>query len=143
MKSMGLELPGTGGVGNWEGSNRKRETLMKEARYGVGSILVEEGMPPTTVFVIVEGECRIVKGRPKPKSSGRKKIPQVGVVGVLEVALRLVLGGGPRGGRVTFRFHPAVSARNIVDQLALKSNNSRSFVTLYFCCCCVGRCPET
>lgn len=79
MKSMGLELPGMsdgpggvvgGGGGGREGGGRKREALMKEARYGVGAVLVEEGMPPTAVFLIVEGECRIVKGKPRSKSPG-------------------------------------------------------------------------
>lgn len=43
---------------------------MKEARYGVGSVLVEEGQPPTTVFIIVEGECRVIKRKFRPKPSG-------------------------------------------------------------------------
>lgn len=69
MKSMGLELPGMGeggGGGTGEGKEgRKKEVLMREARYGVGSILVDEGAAPTVVFVIVEGECRIIKsGKP-------------------------------------------------------------------------------
>lgn len=74
---MGLELPGMegfggeGGGGGGGGANgRKREMLMREARYGVGSILVEEGAPPTTVFVVVEGECRIIKGKPRTNASG-------------------------------------------------------------------------
>ncbi|CAM9940844.1 unnamed protein product [Ectocarpus sp. 12 AP-2014] len=84
MKSMGLELPGMGGEGGFGGEvggggggggGRKREVLMREARYGVGSILVHEGASPTMVFVIVEGECRIVKsGKPcsQSHSSGAK-----------------------------------------------------------------------
>ncbi|CAM9240672.1 unnamed protein product, partial [Hapterophycus canaliculatus] len=77
MKSMGLELPGMGGVdgggfggeGGVGGGGRKREGLMREARYGVGSKLVEEGADPSMVFVIVEGECRIVKsGKPRSRS---------------------------------------------------------------------------
>lgn len=77
MKSMGLELPGMGDgsiVGGAQGASRKREALMREARYGIGSVLVEEGLPPTMVYVIVEGECRIIKGKPGPRSfSGEKK----------------------------------------------------------------------
>ncbi|CAB1115637.1 unnamed protein product [Ectocarpus sp. CCAP 1310/34] len=85
MKSMGLELPGMGGEGGFGGEvgggggggggGRKREVLMREARYGVGSILVHEGASPTMVFVIVEGECRIVKsGKPcsQSQASGAK-----------------------------------------------------------------------
>lgn len=77
MKSIGLDLPGKGGVGGgvvgriggcWE--TRKREALMREARYGVGSILVEEGKPQTSVFIIVEGECRIIKGKARSKPTG-------------------------------------------------------------------------
>lgn len=78
MKSMGLELPGMGGAGGGggvggaggEGGGRKREGLMRDARYGVGSILVEEGAAPTTVFLIVEGECRIIKGKPRSHTAG-------------------------------------------------------------------------
>lgn len=74
MKMMGLELPGMGGGGGGggggEGGGRKREVLMGEARYGVGSVLVEEGASPTTVFVVVEGECRIVKGKPLTQPPG-------------------------------------------------------------------------
>lgn len=72
MKSMGLELPGMAGGG--EGGGRKREALMREARYGVGSVLVEEGDEPTMVFVVVEGECRIVKGKPRSQSGSKKGI---------------------------------------------------------------------
>ena len=82
MKSMGLELPGmgaaggggggVGGVGG-EGGGRKREVLMRDARYGVGSILVEEGAGPTSVFLIVEGECRIIKGKPRTQSAGENR----------------------------------------------------------------------
>lgn len=65
MKSMGLELPGMGeggAVGAGDGrEGRKKEALMREARYGIGSVLVDEGAAPTMVFVIVEGECRIIK----------------------------------------------------------------------------------
>lgn len=75
MKSMGLELPGMGegGGGGGEGregrEGRKKEVLMREARYGVGSVLVDEGAAPTMVFVIVEGECRIIKsGKPRSQS---------------------------------------------------------------------------
>lgn len=73
MKSMGLELPGMGeggAAGAGEGrEGRKREALMREARYGVGSVLVDEGAAPTMVFVIVEGECRIIKsGKPRSQS---------------------------------------------------------------------------
>lgn len=56
---------------------------MREARYGVGSVLVEEGDDPTTVFVVVEGECRIVKGKPRSQSGSKK-----GIVGGLLVWLR-------------------------------------------------------
>ena len=81
MKSMGLELPGMGGLGGegamgggggggGGGDGRKREVLMREARYGVGSVLVAEGAAPTMVYVIVEGECRIVKSG-KPSSQGQ------------------------------------------------------------------------
>ena len=82
MKTMGLELPGmgaaggggggVGGVGG-EGGGRKREVLMRDARYGVGSILVEEGAGPTSVFLIVEGECRIIKGKPRTQSAGENR----------------------------------------------------------------------
>lgn len=42
---------------------------MREARFGVGSVLVDEGAAPTMVFVIVEGECRIIKtGKPRSLS---------------------------------------------------------------------------
>lgn len=80
MKSMGLELPGMGeggggggGGGGGEGregrEGRKKEVLMREGRYGVGSVLVDEGAAPTMVFVIVEGECRIIKsGKPRAQS---------------------------------------------------------------------------
>lgn len=75
MKSMGLELPGMGGgAAGGEGGGRKREMLMKEARYGMGSVLVEEGNPPTMVFVIVEGECRIVKVKPRLQPSGKNRV---------------------------------------------------------------------
>lgn len=82
MKSMGLELPGMGeggAVGAGEGregrEGRKREVLMREARYGVGSVLVEEGAGPTMVFVIVEGECRIIKsGRPRSQTQSAGEI---------------------------------------------------------------------
>lgn len=77
MKSMGLERPGMGGGGGGGdgsgGGGRKREPLMREARYGVGSVLVEEGEEPTMVYVVVEGECRIVKGRPGRSHSALKK----------------------------------------------------------------------
>eukprot|EP00904_Undaria_pinnatifida_P005680 jgi/Undpi1/2241/HiC_scaffold_12.g05627.m1 len=83
MKTMGLELPGmgaaggggggVGGVGG-EGGGRKREVLMRDARYGVGSILVEEGAGPTSVFLIVEGECRIIKGKPRTQSAAAPKV---------------------------------------------------------------------
>lgn len=83
MKSMGLELPGMvglasdgvggGGGGGGGGDARKREVLMREARYGVGSVLVEEGAAPTMVFVIVEGECRIVKS-----GKSRSQAPSTG-----------------------------------------------------------------
>lgn len=80
MKNMGLELPGMGdggtGGGGRDGGNRKREALMREARYGIGSVLVEEGMPPTIVYVVVEGECRIVKGKPGSKYSSGEKEPR-------------------------------------------------------------------
>lgn len=72
LKSMGLELPGASGGSGTEGPERKREMLMREARYGMGSILVEEGAPPTTVFVILEGECRILKGKPQSQAPGEK-----------------------------------------------------------------------
>lgn len=101
MKSMGLELPGMGGgdgggpggEGGVGGGGRKREGLMREARYGVGSKLVDEGAEPTMVFVIVEGECRIVKsGKTRLQSqsqtqpcgerqSGRKHIAVKGKTG--------------------------------------------------------------
>lgn len=72
LTSLGLELPGASGGSGAEGPERKWEMLMREARYCVGSILVEEGAPPTTVFVIIEGECRIVKGKPHPQATGKK-----------------------------------------------------------------------
>lgn len=97
MKSMGLELPGMGaggggggGEGGAGGEGRKRENLMREARYGVGSILVDEGASPTMVFVIVEGECRIIKsGKPRSQSqSAGEKRPNVRSMKHISVVLR-------------------------------------------------------
>ena len=77
MKSMGLLHLGVGGGSVFEGDGKKqREALTRETRYGVGSILVEEGAPPSTVFIILEGECRIVKGKHKPQQSGEKRPDQ-------------------------------------------------------------------
>lgn len=93
MKSMGLELPGmgeggfggggegggSGGGGGGGGGGRKRENLMREARYGIGSILVDEGAAPTMVFVVVEGECRIVKAG-KPRSQSQSAVGEKSII---------------------------------------------------------------
>lgn len=103
MKSMGLELPGmgggdgggSGGEGGVGGGGRKREGLMREARYGVGSKLVEEGADPTMVFVIVEGECRIVKSG-KARSQSQTQ-PQS--CGESQHGRAHILADGDSGGR--------------------------------------------
>lgn len=77
LASIGLELPGASGGSGVEGLEKKMEMLLREARYSMGSILVEEGAPPTTVFVIIEGECRIVKGKPQSQEAGEKDVDTV------------------------------------------------------------------
>lgn len=82
MENMGLDgaggeggvggVGGVGGIGGGGSGGKKGEMLMREARYGVGSVLVEEGAPSTMIYVIVEGECRIMKGKPRSQISGEK-----------------------------------------------------------------------
>ncbi|CAM9757173.1 unnamed protein product, partial [Choristocarpus tenellus] len=71
LKGVGFDLLGMGAYNESNNGKKRdprepREPLMKEVRYGVGSVLVEEGSAPTMVFIIVEGECRIVKGKTQP-----------------------------------------------------------------------------
>ncbi|CAM9981253.1 unnamed protein product, partial [Scytosiphon promiscuus] len=91
-------------------SGGRAESACSTSRYGVGSKLVEEGADPTMVFVIVEGECRIVKSG-KPRSLSRSQTQPNGAKGIGSRSARYNLGSAQSskvGVVLTSGFHTQV-----------------------------------